>query len=439
MSRLNEAKDIVADYLSQGVRRGKEGIYVFTGKADGELVVLNQEGRCRWEYTYLPHKTDICYVGMGPKRRITQDLYRKISPPLENRHSLCSGISKEDAHTIERALIQHFGRIHNKTGCLVNETSGGKGVPDPPKELVEYRRKRLAQCISTYTVVDLYGNAYFTGTKSETLEWVGMDYIYGRRLRQKGTFIEGLNQHLFIKSSKDKDFKIDHYWIDNPFHLQMVIAWSVKGNMVIGPRLAVERLLRLSGLKIDSAKTGFWKHKRFTSEDECVKQILGLNTEGVRALMDRYFVIPNTAPIVFTGNYNSNLYKYYCIDEDKNILGGGNVADIQREFGVDTRMYNHKSASYSMPMVANSGINVWVCRADDYDSFVPCKKKQIILYSSMNDFIVGNAMELRKLTGRKDIAFTKLAKNQETFLGKWRCFYLHEAPVEIQQGIKMVN
>jgi len=72
-----------------------------------------------------------CYIGLGKGVRATLSTRRMARLGVIAVHrKLLWNMTVYEAKDVERALIAHYGRRDLETGCLLNKTSGGQGVPD---------------------------------------------------------------------------------------------------------------------------------------------------------------------------------------------------------------------------------------------------------------------------------------------------------------------
>src|SRR5208282_5228137 len=79
-------------------------------------------------YTYMWLREDGTpyYIGKGKGNRA----FRRSSPPRD-RILIQEYPSEEDAFAAEVFLISYYGRKDIGTGCLINHTDGGDGLPSP--------------------------------------------------------------------------------------------------------------------------------------------------------------------------------------------------------------------------------------------------------------------------------------------------------------------
>ena len=71
--------------------------------------------------------TTVRYIGKGTGPRMLADQHRKYKVPHKNRKKVATGLTEQEAFTLERFLIALYGRLDLKTGTLTNLTDGGEG------------------------------------------------------------------------------------------------------------------------------------------------------------------------------------------------------------------------------------------------------------------------------------------------------------------------
>jgi hypothetical protein len=98
-------------------------------------------------FHYLPFETTPFYVGIGSDKNHLRAYDFKERTATWKNYCLTENvivkiiqddITWEDACKIENEYIKVFGRLNNKTGCLVNKNNGGK-----PRPLIEKQKTTL--------------------------------------------------------------------------------------------------------------------------------------------------------------------------------------------------------------------------------------------------------------------------------------------------------
>lgn len=103
---INQKIYYVYEYVDP---RNNQPFYIGKGKGDRFSYHIKN-----LDDGYNPHKTN----------KIKKILSENLEPII---NIVVSGLTETEAFEIESSLITKFGRIDNKTGCLVNLTNGGEG------------------------------------------------------------------------------------------------------------------------------------------------------------------------------------------------------------------------------------------------------------------------------------------------------------------------
>jgi len=172
-------------------------------------------------YLYLNEKGKPYYVGKGRGRRYKSKHLIPV-PPVDRIVFAVENTTEDYAHYTEMCLIDHYGRLNDGTGVLVNLTDGGEGVSNPSQETrfkmgSAFRGKPRSEETKLKISKTVSGtNHYFYGKRhsKETLDKISLaqvgvnNHFYGKRhsketlvkmsLAKQGK-VEGSNNPMFGK------------------------------------------------------------------------------------------------------------------------------------------------------------------------------------------------------------------------------------------------
>lgn len=128
----------------------------------------------------------VFYVGMGTLSRAYSTQRSNWWKGYAKKYGydveiIASGLTKEEAWALEIELIAKYGRLDLKTGCLVNQTSGGNSVSNISKKTLKKKIKKFKQSERTKEWKENISKALKGKPKSEEFKKMLSKYHIGAK------------------------------------------------------------------------------------------------------------------------------------------------------------------------------------------------------------------------------------------------------------------